>query len=383
MSAALAQLTSHGTDRCAAADAFRTHHHGGVIGYVGADVPVEYITAAGLLPLRLSGSPGTPSTTGDRYLGTGLDPAARSVLTRLLAGDFGPLDGIVVSRDSEASLRLFYALRELRRVDPALALPPVHLVDVLHLPHRTTTRYVRAKLGQLRATVETWAGRSIDDRTLADAITAHDRLRELLTRVAALRRSQPARLTGTQTLTVVAATTGLPVERATALLEELLTEVDHLPAHEGVRVFLTGSPHDTGHVYTALEDSGLLVVGEDHDWGDLLSRRRTAAPTEAALAERYQYNGPSAPRASIRARAEHTRRAARECGAQALVSYARVRDDAPGWDYPAQREATGLPSVLVNRQPYGALDGEAAEALAELTRTTQPTGPRARAEAAR
>ncbi|MFF9906499.1 2-hydroxyacyl-CoA dehydratase [Streptomyces olivaceus] len=366
MSAALARLTSHGTDRRAAADEFRARHHGGVIGYVGADVPVEYITAAGLLPLRLSGTPGAPSTAGDRCLGTGLDPAARSVLTRLLDGDFGPLDGIVVARDCEASLRLFYALRELRRVDPALALPPVHLVDVLHLPHRTTTRYVRAKLGQLRATVETWAGRSIGGSALADAITAHDRLRELLTRAAALRRSHPARLTGTQALTVVAATTALPVDRATALLEALLTEADQLPEHEGLRVFLTGSPHDTDHVYTALEDSGLLVVGEDHDWGDLLSLRRTAAPTEAALAERYQYNGPAAPRASIRARAAHTRRAARECGAQALVSYARIRDDAPGWDYPAQREATGLPSVRLSRQPYGALGDEAAEALAAL-----------------
>ncbi|MBZ6202733.1 2-hydroxyacyl-CoA dehydratase [Streptomyces olivaceus] len=366
MSAALARLTSHGTDRRAAADEFRARHHGGVIGYVGADVPVEYITAAGLLPLRLSGTPGAPSTAGDRCLGTGLDPAARSVLTRLLDGDFGPLDGIVVARDCEASLRLFYALRELRRVDPALALPPVHLVDVLHLPHRTTTRYVRAKLGQLRATVETWAGRSIGGSALADAITAHDRLRELLTGAAALRRSHPARLTGTQALTVVAATTALPVDRATALLEALLTEADQLPEHEGLRVFLTGSPHDTDHVYTALEDSGLLVVGEDHDWGDLLSLRRTAAPTEAALAERYQYNGPAAPRASIRARAAHTRRAARECGAQALVSYARIRDDAPGWDYPAQREATGLPSVRLSRQPYGALGDEAAEALAAL-----------------
>jgi hypothetical protein len=38
---------------------------------------------------------------------------------------------------------------------------------------------------------------------------------------------------------------------------------------------------------------------------------------------------------------------------------------------------------LLNRQPYGALGDEAAEALAELTRTTQPTGPRTRSEVAR
>ncbi|MFS8199735.1 2-hydroxyacyl-CoA dehydratase [Streptomyces sp. CWNU-52B] len=366
MSAALAQLTSHGTDRTAAADAWRARGHGRVIGYVGADVPVEYISAAGLLPLRLSGNPDAPSTAGDRYLGTGLDPVARSVLTRIVGREYGPLDGIVVSRDCEASLRLFYALRELRRVEPASALPPVHLVDVLHLPHRTTTRYVRAKLDQLRATLETWAGRPIADTALSEATAAHDRLRDLLTGVAALRRDRPARLTGTQALSVVAATTALPVERATALLEQLLTEADRLPEHEGLRAFVTGSSHDTAHVYSALEDRGFLVVGEDHDWGDLLFLRRTGAPTEAALAERYQYNGPAAPRASIRARAAHTSTAAHACGAEVLIGYARVHDDAPPWDHAAQETASGLPAVRLSRQPYGALDQEAADALADL-----------------
>ncbi|MEV5759520.1 2-hydroxyacyl-CoA dehydratase family protein [Streptomyces tendae] len=359
MSAALAQLLSHHTGG-------RGAHPGPVIGYVGADVPVEYLTAAGLLPVRLGGDPHTPSTAGDRYLGTGLDPAARSVLTRLLDGGHGPLDGVVVSRDCEASTRLFYALRELRRVEPSRALPPVHLVDVLHLPHRTTTRYVRAKLAQLRATVETWAGRTVDDTALAAAITAHDRLRELLARVADLRRARPARLSGTEMLTVVAATTALPVESAIRLLEQLLAEADGLPEHEGTRVFLTGSPHDTAHVYAKIENMGFLIVGEDHDRGDLLYRRRTGTPTETALAERYQHNGPAAPRAAIRTRAEHTRRQAEACGAEVLVGYARLRDDAPAWDYAAQAAATGLPSVFLSRQPYGGLDDGATEALAAL-----------------
>ncbi|MGW2340456.1 2-hydroxyacyl-CoA dehydratase [Streptomyces sp. NPDC001661] len=363
MSAALAQLIAHGADRTAAAADWRAQCRGPVIGHVGADVPVELLTAAGALPLRLHGRPGASSETGDRYLGSGLDPATRSLLTRLLDGDFGPLDGIVVSRDCEASSRLFYALRELRRVEPGRALPPVQLVDVLHLPHRTTTRYVRAKIGQLRAAVETWAGRAIDDAALADAITAHDRLRALLTRVSELRAQRPARLTGTELLSVVAASTVLPVDRSIALLEQVLAEEGTLPEHDGVRVFLTGSAHDTGHVYAALEEADMLVVGEDHDWGDLLFHRPVGDPTEAALAERYQHNGPSAPRASIRTRARHTAQAALARGAEALVCYARVRDDAPPWDFPAQRDATGLPSVLLPRQPYGALDADALTAL--------------------
>ncbi|MEU7790312.1 2-hydroxyacyl-CoA dehydratase family protein [Amycolatopsis sp. NPDC049159] len=327
------------------------------VGYVGADVPVELITAAGLRPLRLTGKPGEDSAVGDRYLGRGVDPVARSILTRILGGDYGPLEAIVVSRDCEASLRLFYALRELHRIEPALGLPPVRLVDVLHLPHHTTTRYVHAKIAQLREWLGRW--RPIGDDDLAAAITAHDTLRRSLGRLAAHRRAN--RLSGTRFLEIVAATTAVPVAEAIALVER--EPAVEGPEAEGVRVFLTGSSHDSPAVYETVERNGFLVVGEDHDWGELLFARTCAAPTELALAERYQHNGPAAPRASIRQRAAHTAAAARACGAEVLFSYARVHDDAPPWDFPEQRAATGLPAVLAERQPYGELTGEALAAL--------------------
>lgn len=327
------------------------------VGYVGADVPVELITAAGLRPLRLTGKPGEDSALGDRYLGRGVDPVARSILTRILTGDYGPLEAIVVSRDCEASLRLFYALRELHRIEPALGLPPLRLVDVLHLPHHTTTRYVHAKIAQLREWLGRW--RPIGDDDLAAAITAHDTLRRSLGRLAALRQAN--RLSGTRFLETVAATTAVPVTDAIALVERALAEPRETA---GVRLFLTGSSHDHPAVYETLERTGFLVVGEDHDWGELLFARTCAAPTELALAERYQHNGPSAPRASIRHRAAHTAAAARACGAEVLLSYARVHDDAPPWDFPEQRAATGLPAVSAQRQPYGELTEDALAALA-------------------
>jgi benzoyl-CoA reductase/2-hydroxyglutaryl-CoA dehydratase subunit BcrC/BadD/HgdB len=368
---ALAELTTLAADRTAAAREWSAAGRP-VAGYVGADVPVEVLTAAGFLPVRLTGDPDGDSAAGDRYLGRGLDPVARSVLTRLLDGAYGQLDALVVSRDCEASLRLFYAVRELHRVEPGIELPPVHLVDVLHLPHRTTTRYVLAKIRQLRAQVGHWVGRPVTGDDLVAAVAAHDRVRTLLGEVAALRRTRPSRLSGSQALAVVAATTALPPDRAAQLLEELLAGAEALPEAPGTRVFLTGSSHDHPGVYAALETAGLLVVGEDHDWGDLMHHRLVAPPAdhalvELALAERYQHNGPTAARASIRRRAAHTAAAARRCAADALLSYVRVHDDAARWDHPAQREATGLPTALVEHQPYGRVEpGDLAAAVTAL-----------------
>lgn len=326
------------------------------VGYVGADVPVELLTAAGVTPVRLCGDPARAGGAGAEYLGRGVDPMAVSILNRLLSHDF-PIDRVLVSNDCEASKRLFYALRELRRLDPALGLPEPYPVDVLHLPHRTTTAYNRVRIGELRDRLAAWYG-PITDEALTNAIDLHDEQRRLLGELAAWRRADPARLSGAEALAVIAAGTRLPVREHIGRLRELLADPPR-SVHSGRRVFLTGSSHDTPHVYDALEKAGHVIVGEDHDWGDLLYGVRVNGSTVDDLAERYQHNGPAAPRSSIAARAAHTTAAARACGADLVIAYARRNDHAPAWDFPAQRAAladAGIAAVLLTRQEYGKVD---------------------------
>ena len=160
MSTALDDLIAHYNDRAAAIREQRQRSRQ-VIGYVGQDVPVELITAAGALPVRLAGHPTIDTDRRRPVSRSWPGQVARSVLTRLLTGDFDYLDGLVISRDCEASLRLFYAIRELRRIDPARTLPPVHLVDLLHLPHRTTARSTTWRaLDQLVDQLRAWTGQT-------------------------------------------------------------------------------------------------------------------------------------------------------------------------------------------------------------------------------
>ncbi|MFC5819516.1 2-hydroxyacyl-CoA dehydratase family protein [Nonomuraea harbinensis] len=322
-----------------------------MVGYVGADVPVELLTAAEAFAVRLTGDPDADSAAGDLYLGTGVDPMARSILSRLLTGAYGELDRIVVAHDCEASLRLFYALRELRRVEPGAGVPEPYLVDVRHLPHRTTARYNRRRIGEFAARLAAWTGRPLD---VAGAVAAHDERRRLLAAVAGLRRERPARLTGRQFLAV--ANAPLPLPEHVALLEKLLSEAAGLPAHHRRRVFLTGGDHDTPHVYEAIEADGHVIVGEDHSFGDPSFESQVGAGDLDALAEHYHRGGPYAPASTAAERAAHTAAAARRCHADLLVGYARTGDDAPAWDFPDQRAALGIPAVLLDRQEYGRAD---------------------------
>lgn len=332
-----------------------------VIGFVGQDVPVEVIAAAGAIPLRLRGQPGAGTQAGDHYLGTGLDPSARSLLTLLLDGAFGPLDGLVVSSDCEASLRLFYVLREIARVEPATHIPPVTLVDMLHLPRGTTAAYNLARIRQLAESMRTWTGSPITEEGLAIAVAEQDEIRRLQRQVSDLRHDRPARLSGSEYLSIVGAATRLPAAEYRTLLETLTADAAALPEHEGMRVFLTGSSHDNPAVYGAIESTGAVIVGEDHDWGELLAEREVGAPTLDALAERYQYNGPTSPRSPIRERAAYTARAAERAAAEVLLGYTRVHDDAPLWDFAAQQAAVGVPGAIITRQPYGLIDHDELE----------------------
>ena len=87
-----------------------------------------------------------------------LDPIATCHLVRLLRGDFDCFDRLILSHDRGSDAKLFFVLRELRRLGELPDRPSVALVDIRHLPHRTTAEYNRMRIGELTAQFEEWAG---------------------------------------------------------------------------------------------------------------------------------------------------------------------------------------------------------------------------------
>jgi len=346
-------------------DAVRTLSENGhrVAAHVGGDVPAELLIACGYVPVELCGDPKGDAETGDRLLGAMADGKTRSILHRLLEGANGPLDQLIIGRDSELLVRLFYIIRALRKIEPdqVAAVPErVHFFDLLHGPHRSSGLYNRVRGRALLKLLETWSGRPVAEASLRQAIIQCNVNRRLLQQVTALRRQRPARLTGADALAISSSARFMPREQHSLLVSALLDTASGFPKLDGKRLFMTGSAHDSLDIYRAIEKAGAIIVGEDFDWGDrgsaLLVEEGAADPLDAVI-DRYHFAPPASAKFSAVARARYTAEQARQAGADAVVCFIYNGDPAPRWDVPLQRDALGsIPLLLIDNQDYGGVD---------------------------
>lgn len=347
----------------------------GAVGIVGTDVPDELLHTGGLRPLRLRGAPGEPTPIADRYVERAVDPAARSVFDRILDGTYAGLDRVVLCHDCEATVRLFYYLRELRRIEPERGLPEIYFVDILHQPTRTSTVYNIGRMASFRDVVARWTGTVLDEEAVRGAVARCNERRRLLQRLAQLRRRVPPALSGAEALAVVGAGMSMHVDEYAPLLRALCDERSDAGGDgDAVRLYVTGTAHDHTGLYEAVEGCGAVIVGENHDRGDLWAETLVDEDAEPmrALAVRYQHGAPASAGYSIDQRARHTVDAARSAGAAGVLCFLRRGDNAPYWDVPEQRRrlaAAGIPMLVIDMDTYQpGLSGEQVESVRSFVR---------------
>ncbi|QGZ63333.1 2-hydroxyacyl-CoA dehydratase subunit D [Paraburkholderia acidisoli] len=328
------------------------------VGYVSLNVPVELIEAAGCVPRRLTPRRHATLPHADRFLDACFDGAARALFEQFLRGDYAAYDLVVMPRTSENGLQLYYFLLEAQRLEPQLAIPPLHLFDLLQTPYRSTARYVRDQVERLKSRLEALSGRAIEADAVARAIrdaNAHLARFDALT---ALRHAQPARMSGAAALQIVDALGKMPRAQHVAALDALLAERNALPAHDGPRLVVKGSAHDSDAFYRVVEACGAVIVGDEHLGGQLAVGGEFdsgLAPLDA-IAHRYQLRSPSLrryPQAGDDARFIEAIQAAHAHG---VIFWYEANDDVLGWDYPDQKaalDALGVPSLRLLEQPYG------------------------------
>ncbi|UYB36366.1 2-hydroxyacyl-CoA dehydratase family protein [Arthrobacter koreensis] len=341
------------------------------IGIIGADAPRQILLAAGATPVRLFGAwSGDISREAAELLGAA-DAVAARVLDGVLSGLHDDLAGLVVCNDSAANLRVYYVLRLLaeRRRIPY----PVQLLDTPRGGGPHVNRFVARQYERLAGFVSGCTGQALDAESLAAAAGREASLGEALRNVR--ERRVAGTLSGSAALRCYAAAAQLPPEQALAAIEAVQQNDAPKPA---LPVFLTGSSHPDTTVYEALEQSGIAIVGEDHDAGDAAWIGQTvdaASPDEAfrALAELHAQRPPSASRSLTSERTEHLLAEVRRTGAAGVMALVRDLDDGPVWDLPGQREALAAGGTWLAGVVRVPADGAAA-AAAELIASVQLSG---------
>jgi hypothetical protein len=352
-----------------------------IVGIVGSDLPRSLVSAAGAVPLRLFWTGEVSDSARDEafvLLGRGIDRATQRLLAAVLDGQFDFLSGILVTHDCQASVVLFYILRELDRQGRISV--PVHLVDLVHLDREPTLVFDVAQLARAAAVLEGWTGTAVTAESLRGEMLAHALVDAELATLQRRRRARHPVVTGSDALHAYGVASALPPGAALSFLRDVIADLPEVGDRAiGLRLFLSGSTPIGDELYLLIERQEIgghpvSIVGEDHDWGDLVLTVKPELPrADMALEELYAAlvagmlgADPAAPTAGQKARGVASRAAISATGAAALLSIVREHDDAAAWDFPHQFADAGVPARLLDRQPALPSTESLTEALADL-----------------
>lgn len=328
---------------------------GKVIGELGCDVPDELIIAAGMLPIRVCADPHKPLAETDKYLEYAFDPVVRAQFEKIVDGTYdNEIDALAISNSTDVIIRIFLYLRELHRVEPEKPVPPVAFIDWLFTRHNIHQARDEFVVGLFKKQVEEWAGREITDEQVRAAGQICNENRQALREMAALRRGKEVRINGSEALVIIGAGLFMERESHTRLVRQVVQDAAQWPVLTGPRVFYTGANQEDTALYEKIEAAGMVVVGEDTDWGDRHYDRdyNPRYPVIRGIVDRYLLREYSARKSTPAQRVGALDRQVDASGAQGVIFYTNQYDEVATWDMPKQRkslEARGIRHITFGR----------------------------------
>ncbi len=330
---------------------------GRALGYLCAFVPVEMITAAGMLPLRLRGDVNEPITKADADMETIVCPLVRSAFDLVQKGRYAAIEGVVIPHACDSMCRGYEVWQG------ATGLAFSHLINTPHGTDDSSLAYFKAELGDFRNSLAKLTGKPLTDEALRKAIAAYNEERAAVAALYRLRASAPPAISGVDVAKVLIAAMSLPVAEATALIKSVVEEArGKKPAAElKPRLMLVGAQVDNIEIIDLIEQSGAAVVADDLCPG----ARESLTPTPVTpdpmdgLADRYlrqvycgrnyrQREGGYAE--YLESRFGHIGRAIKDYKVDGVVLYIYKYCDPFGFEVPQIKsyiESKGVPALYI------------------------------------
>jgi len=333
---------------------------GRVAGYFCDSVPEELILAAGFFPIRLSGDPQGSTDIAKKNVITRFvnrEDFVHSMLNMLLTGKYEFLDFLIIPHSRDSIHRLYQLLAVLKESNPDLKIPELFFLDIAHTTFFSAGVYLRDRVIEFKNRLEIWAGREISNEALSQAISITNENKMLLKQVAEFRTSYPPRISGVEALQIIGSSMFMLKEEHNKLLKQFLEGDDKLPAQNGARIFVDGSPLDNLQLYEVIESCGATVVAEDHYWGNRYSDvliDTSIDPLEAII-DRYHNKSPCPRMYPMSRLVEYCSRSAEEAKAQGAICYVFKFDSAEDWTTVNKIQALeklGIRALRLKNQPY-------------------------------
>jgi len=257
-----------------------------VIGYLSVLTPVEILTAAGAVPIRLKGNVSEAISKGDTYMESIVCPFVRNVFDAAVKGKYEFLDGMVLPHQCDSIDRTNDTWSH------ALNLPYWHFLNMPHVTGDPSIEFTKEIFKIFINTLEKYTGKKITNEDLAAAVKAHNENRRAARELYELRKSDPPLISGAEMMKVMVAAMSLPVNESTALFKAVTAEVKQRGAKANgkqARIMLIGDQIDDVAIIEAIEGAGASLVMDDLSTGSKMYWQdvdETADPLQG-IAERY------------------------------------------------------------------------------------------------
>jgi benzoyl-CoA reductase subunit C len=257
-----------------------------IMGYLSALGPLEIITAADFMPIRIKGDVNEPITKADSQMETIVCPFVRNVFDSALKGRYDYLDGMVIPHTCDSISRTYDIWSY------NLQLPYSHFLNVPHVTDEPSLEFFKEILATFIKSLEKFTGNKISDERLAQAVETYNQNREAIRQLYELRKSHPPLISGVEMMKVLVAAMSLPVEESTELICSVTDEVKKrggTPAEKSARIMVVGDQIDDTALIEIIEKAGARMVMDDISigskiyWPDI---EVTQNPIDG-IAERY------------------------------------------------------------------------------------------------
>ncbi len=328
------------------------------IGYISAAAPLEIISAAGFLPVRIKGDPGRAVTKADSRMEGLVCPFLRSAFDLTLDGRYDYLDGIVIPHTCDSVSRTYEVWKH------NVPLPYYHFLNVPHLDDGPSLEFFVDILRTFIKSLERFTGKKISDGSLTNAVEAYNENRRAMRDLYDLRKQDRPLISGVEMMKLLSAVKALPVDESTALIRQVVEEVKGRTAPaapNSVRVMLVGDQIDDTALTEIIESAGAHVVMDDLSVGSKLyfaDMEATRDPVDG-IAEYYlkQVSLPTFYRdtggsyeENLEARFGHLKRFVSEFDVDAVILLVYKNCDPYGFEVPAVMayvESLGTPVYYV------------------------------------